>query len=607
MWLLLCAPCLRCALTRACHAPAAQINAGVLGSSAANFAMLAFAASTFLGDVLFGQGLPTAVYMLKTAGGDLLAGKLDQKEWWLAAVGLALLPVVLPTLQAQLGATAAAAAAPLVQLLSTPAADGGFGRIMLLLFAIQLACELGDSKLERWTFFRHRYSFEVGRGCGCRCVVGDEWEACVVGCVLSHDWSCCWHGLARMWHAMLSMQYSTTHTSCPPFPSIPPTHPRTHPRTHPPRCQVATALLLAAVQLYPQELLVVQIDLVACLAYRAAGFALLAATSPATTRAIFAALFRWGQLHAAPTCLDAAYAAWHWALLIRFLSASAKSLHPQTLPLNTRRVYFWQRGTRMLRVRDPQVARAVLAASDSKVWVALLLLASTHALLLFCVLYAAAPSGASCAGGIGQQGAFCAPGLSLVRPPYLLQGVQPAVVLLHQVACTLLQQGPVCLCLCLSVCRETAWSPPLPAPPGRLSSAWSLLTASCGGTRATTSMRSCASCRRRPSCRCEGWRATPALPPSRARSETQRIVCPVPSARAPPRLSNRCRCRRRPHHGWTPWLPAVPTLTQTPWFAGPWPPFCPTSLAWRSGGPSTRSWCRPAGSGARWAVGSVMG
>ncbi len=31
------------------------------------------------------------------------------------------------------------------------------------------------------------------------------------------------------------------------------------------------------------------------------------------------------------------------------------------------RVYFWQRGTRMVRVRDPLVARAVLAASDSKV------------------------------------------------------------------------------------------------------------------------------------------------------------------------------------------------------------------------------------------------
>ncbi|PRW45482.1 Lysosomal beta glucosidase [Chlorella sorokiniana] len=225
----------------------AVINAGVLGSAAANFGLLSAAASIFLADVCLGCGLPTLVYMFKTAGGDLLAGKLDQKEWWAAAAGLAILPLLLPTLQALLGAAGAAGAAvatPLAQLYSVAAADGGYGRILLLLFVIQLACELGDARLERWTFFRHRYSFEV-----------------------------------------------------------------------------ATALLLAAVRLYPQELLAVQIDLVACMAYRLAGFAVLAATSPATTRIIFAALFR---------------------------------------------VYFWQRGTRMVRVRDPQVARAVLAASDSK-------------------------------------------------------------------------------------------------------------------------------------------------------------------------------------------------------------------------------------------------
>ncbi len=140
----------------------AQINAGVLGSAAANFGLLSLAAGIFLADVCLGCGLPTLVYMFKTAGGDLLAGKLDQKEWWAAAAGLAILPLLLPALQAALGAAgAAAAAAPLAQLYSTPAADGGFGRILLLLFVIQLGCELGDSRLERWTFFRHRYSFEV--------------------------------------------------------------------------------------------------------------------------------------------------------------------------------------------------------------------------------------------------------------------------------------------------------------------------------------------------------------------------------------------------------------------------------------------------------------
>ena len=70
---------------------------------------------------------------------------------------------------------------------------------------------------------------------------------------------------------------------------------------------------------------VVQIDLVACLAYRVAGFAVAAAAaagSPAATRAIFAVLFRF---------------------------------------------HFARRGVRMVRVRDPAVGTAVLAASEVKV------------------------------------------------------------------------------------------------------------------------------------------------------------------------------------------------------------------------------------------------
>lgn len=72
-----------------------------------------------------------------------------------------LVPPVLSALQAHLAAAGAAVAAPLALLLSTPAAEGGFGRILLLLSAIQLVCELGDARLEHLTFFRHRYSFEV--------------------------------------------------------------------------------------------------------------------------------------------------------------------------------------------------------------------------------------------------------------------------------------------------------------------------------------------------------------------------------------------------------------------------------------------------------------
>lgn len=36
-----------------------------------------------------------------------------------------------------------------------------FGKILLSLFVVQLVCEYGDNKLESWSFFRYRYSFEV--------------------------------------------------------------------------------------------------------------------------------------------------------------------------------------------------------------------------------------------------------------------------------------------------------------------------------------------------------------------------------------------------------------------------------------------------------------
>lgn len=213
---------------------------------------LSGAAGIALADALRGCGLPTVVYLAKTIAGDLLAGKLDQKEWWAAlAAFLVLLPPVLTAVQG-----GALAAGPLAPLLALPAAEGGLGRILLLLTAIQLVCELGDNRLERWTFFRHRYSFEVGRAAGGlrRCGVGG--------------------GVRPLFAAAAALPASFQHRARLP--------------------QLATAALLAAVPLYPQELLAVQIDLVACLAYRLAGFSALAATSTATTRAIFAALFRCG-------------------------------------------------------------------------------------------------------------------------------------------------------------------------------------------------------------------------------------------------------------------------------------------------------------------------
>lgn len=219
----------------------ATINTNALGSKRANMALLAGGTLTLFADVARGCGLPTLVYSLKTAAGDLLAGKLDCREFQVAfALVIALLIPALNLAQAALGI---GADGPLALLLTTPAADGGFARILGLLFVIQLACEWGDANLERLTFFRHRYSFEL-----------------------------------------------------------------------------ATAALLAFGQLYPQELAAVQIDLVACVFYRAAGF-LVAAGSPTATRAVFAALFS---------------------------------------------AFFWRKGVRMVRVRDPAVGVAVLAASDAK-------------------------------------------------------------------------------------------------------------------------------------------------------------------------------------------------------------------------------------------------
>lgn len=221
----------------------ALVNAGALGGLAANLAALAGAVGICLLDVSRGCGLATFVYLAKTAGGDLLAGKLDQREWWASIA--AFLVLLYPALAA--ARANADVLGPLVTQLLAPAAEGGFARILALLLALQAACELGDARLERWAFFRHRWSFEAG-----------------------------------------------------------------------------TAALLCALRLHPQELAVVQIDLVACLAYRAVGFLAAAAASPATTRALFAALFR---------------------------------------------IYFWRRGVRMVVIKDPLVARAVLASSEVKVGV----------------------------------------------------------------------------------------------------------------------------------------------------------------------------------------------------------------------------------------------
>ena len=87
----------------------------------------------------------TLIYVTKTFGGDYFASKLDTTEWKLAlcfAFG-----VLLPAMWY----LEAGDAFPLHQ----------YVRIFAILFVVQLICEYGDNHLEQFTFFRHRYSFEV--------------------------------------------------------------------------------------------------------------------------------------------------------------------------------------------------------------------------------------------------------------------------------------------------------------------------------------------------------------------------------------------------------------------------------------------------------------
>ncbi|KAK3240502.1 hypothetical protein CYMTET_49660 [Cymbomonas tetramitiformis] len=99
------------------------------------------------------------VVLMKTMGGDFFAGKLDTAEWKLVllftfAVFLPL-ACVLPQggLQGVEGAgfMLPSGAATLIQ---------EYVAIFPFLFGIQLLCEYGDAKWERFSFFRYRYSFE---------------------------------------------------------------------------------------------------------------------------------------------------------------------------------------------------------------------------------------------------------------------------------------------------------------------------------------------------------------------------------------------------------------------------------------------------------------
>ena len=124
------------------HAYIGSIGALVnveIGGLPLNVALLTGAAVLVGRDALLDHCM--AAYLVKTFGGDFLAGKLDTLEWKLV-LGFTFAVVTPLSLVYDLGGA------------------GSYLRIILALFLVQLVCELGDAHLEDYTFFRHRYSFE---------------------------------------------------------------------------------------------------------------------------------------------------------------------------------------------------------------------------------------------------------------------------------------------------------------------------------------------------------------------------------------------------------------------------------------------------------------
>jgi hypothetical protein len=113
------------------------------GGLVLNVVLLLGAAACIAWDVVhFDYSL--VVYLVKTFGGDFLAGKLDTLEWKLV-----------------LAFTVAVTAAVSVWEPQAHAYAGAYARIAVVLFAAQVFCEYGDAHYEHWVFFRHRFSYEV--------------------------------------------------------------------------------------------------------------------------------------------------------------------------------------------------------------------------------------------------------------------------------------------------------------------------------------------------------------------------------------------------------------------------------------------------------------
>ena len=132
----------------------AAVNVQILGRGA-NVSLLALAGVAVLYDTYL-VPYACAVYLAKTMAGDFVAGKLDTAEWRLVLAFSA----ALAAMCARAAATDGAASSGDIEGGLTGLL-GGYGRIAPLLVAGQVVCEVGDNNLERYIFFRHRYSFEL--------------------------------------------------------------------------------------------------------------------------------------------------------------------------------------------------------------------------------------------------------------------------------------------------------------------------------------------------------------------------------------------------------------------------------------------------------------
>lgn len=124
----------------------AMINVNITNSFFANLALLGFLGCVCFWDIQFDYAV--LIYLMKTMGGDFIAGKLDTTEWKLV---LFFVFIVL---------------APLSYFMHVSHSENlqvflSYSRIFSILFIEQIICEYGDAHLEDWIFFRHRFSFEV--------------------------------------------------------------------------------------------------------------------------------------------------------------------------------------------------------------------------------------------------------------------------------------------------------------------------------------------------------------------------------------------------------------------------------------------------------------